>query len=162
MHHFDGPAGFAAHMANVEDLVPALEAAADILRIDVVGEDSDQVSFQLADGSTETLPVSATIGVSNIGGVAIAITQGGPGAVFWMWVVAFLGASTAYVESALGQIYKAAGKAHIIGLRVSEMMPEPTTAPASVRANSLNSTPVRPPNQARWISLFLNISTDAP
>ena len=38
--------------------------------------------------------------------MATAITFGGPGAVFWMWVVAFLGASTAYVESTLAQIYK--------------------------------------------------------
>ena len=45
---FDGPAGFAAHMENVGDLVPALEAACDILRIDVVGEDSDQVYELLA------------------------------------------------------------------------------------------------------------------
>ena len=45
---FDGPTGFAAHMANVQDLVPGLEAAADILRIDVVGEDSDQVYELLA------------------------------------------------------------------------------------------------------------------
>ena len=50
--------------------------------------------------------LSATVGLGNIAGVAFAIGIGGPGAVFWMWVVAFLGASTAYVESALGQIYK--------------------------------------------------------
>ncbi|HEY9043257.1 MAG TPA: alanine/glycine:cation symporter family protein, partial [Rheinheimera sp.] len=42
----------------------------------------------------------------NIAGVAAAIGFGGPGAIFWMWVVAFLGASTAYAESTLGQIYK--------------------------------------------------------
>lgn len=45
---FAGPAGFAAHMDNVKDLVPALEAACDILRIDVVGEDSDRVYELLA------------------------------------------------------------------------------------------------------------------
>ncbi|HEX5787247.1 MAG TPA: alanine/glycine:cation symporter family protein [Woeseiaceae bacterium] len=50
--------------------------------------------------------LSGRIGTGNIAGVAAAIGFGGPGAVFWMWVVAFLGASTAYVESALGQIYK--------------------------------------------------------
>ena len=49
---------------------------------------------------------ASRVGVGNIAGVAIAIVTGGPGAVFWMWVVAFLGASTAYVESTLGQIYK--------------------------------------------------------
>jgi AGCS family alanine or glycine:cation symporter len=50
--------------------------------------------------------LSGRVGTGNIAGVAAAIGFGGPGAVFWMWVVAFLGASTAYIESALGQIYK--------------------------------------------------------
>jgi AGCS family alanine or glycine:cation symporter len=50
--------------------------------------------------------LSGRVGTGNIAGVAAAIGFGGPGAVFWMWMVAFLGASTAYVESALGQIYK--------------------------------------------------------
>ncbi|AWV08324.1 alanine/glycine:cation symporter family protein [Marilutibacter maris] len=52
------------------------------------------------------MSLSGRVGTGNIAGVATAIAFGGPGAVFWMWVVAFLGASTAYVESALGQIYK--------------------------------------------------------
>lgn len=50
--------------------------------------------------------LSGRVGTGNIAGVAAAIGFGGPGAVFWMWLVAFLGAATAYVESALGQIYK--------------------------------------------------------
>ncbi len=50
--------------------------------------------------------LSGRVGTGNIAGVAAAIGFGGPGAVFWMWMVAFLGASTAYVESTLGQIYK--------------------------------------------------------
>ena len=50
--------------------------------------------------------LSGRVGTGNIAGVGAAIGFGGPGAVFWMWVVAFLGAATAYVESALGQIYK--------------------------------------------------------
>jgi AGCS family alanine or glycine:cation symporter len=50
--------------------------------------------------------LSGRVGTGNIAGVAAAIGVGGPGAVFWMWVVAFLGASTAYVESTLAQIYK--------------------------------------------------------
>lgn len=50
--------------------------------------------------------LSGRVGTGNIAGVAAAIGFGGPGAVFWMWVVAFLGSATAYVESALGQIYK--------------------------------------------------------
>jgi len=50
--------------------------------------------------------LSGRVGTGNIAGVAAAIGFGGPGAVFWMWMVAFLGASTAYVEATLGQIYK--------------------------------------------------------
>ncbi|WP_438405495.1 alanine:cation symporter family protein, partial [Aeromonas hydrophila] len=46
------------------------------------------------------------VGTGNIAGVATAITFGGPGALFWMWMVAFLGASSAFVESTLGQVYK--------------------------------------------------------
>src|SRR5690606_5023838 len=42
----------------------------------------------------------------NITGVATAITMGGPGAVFWMWAIAFLGAASAFIEATLGQIYK--------------------------------------------------------
>ena len=52
------------------------------------------------------MSLSGRVGTGNIAGVATAIAIGGPGAVFWMWVVAFLGASTAYIESTLGQIYK--------------------------------------------------------
>lgn len=50
--------------------------------------------------------LSGRVGTGNIAGVATAIFIGGPGAVFWMWLVAFLGAGSAFVESTLGQIYK--------------------------------------------------------
>ncbi len=50
--------------------------------------------------------LSGRIGTGNIAGVATAIFIGGPGAVFWMWLVAFLGAGSAFVESTLAQIYK--------------------------------------------------------
>ncbi|MCG9624533.1 alanine:cation symporter family protein [Vibrio mediterranei] len=50
--------------------------------------------------------LSGRVGTGNIAGVAAAIGFGGPGAVFWMWMVAFFGAATAYIESTLAQIYK--------------------------------------------------------
>lgn len=53
-----------------------------------------------------SMSLSGRVGTGNIAGVAAAIFYGGPGAVFWMWMMAFLGASTAYVESTLAQIYK--------------------------------------------------------
>lgn len=49
---------------------------------------------------------ASRVGVGNIAGVAIAIVLGGPGAVFWMWVIAFIGSATGFVESTLAQIYK--------------------------------------------------------
>ncbi|MGM8898640.1 MULTISPECIES: alanine/glycine:cation symporter family protein [unclassified Psychrobacter] len=53
-----------------------------------------------------TLSLAGRVGMGNIAGVAAAIGFGGPGAVFWMWVVGFLGATTAYIEATLAQIYK--------------------------------------------------------
>ena len=49
---------------------------------------------------------SGRVGTGNIVGVATAIALGGPGAIFWMWLIAFFGASTAFVESTLAQIYR--------------------------------------------------------
>lgn len=53
-----------------------------------------------------SLTLSSRIGVGNIAGVATAIALGGPGALFWMAVMAFLGGATAFVESTLAQVYK--------------------------------------------------------
>ena len=50
--------------------------------------------------------LSGRVGTGNIVGVATAIALGGPGAIFWMWIIAFLGASTAFIESTLAQKYK--------------------------------------------------------
>ena len=50
--------------------------------------------------------LSGRVGTGNIVGVATAIALGGPGAIFWMWIIAFVGASTAFIESTLAQKYK--------------------------------------------------------
>jgi AGCS family alanine or glycine:cation symporter len=50
--------------------------------------------------------LAARVGTGNLAGVAIAISLGGPGAIFWMWVIALLGMATGYSESLLGQLYK--------------------------------------------------------
>ncbi len=52
------------------------------------------------------LGMGARIGVGNIAGVATAIATGGPGAVFWMWIFALIGAGTSFMESTAAQIYK--------------------------------------------------------
>ncbi|WP_409049428.1 alanine/glycine:cation symporter family protein [Telluribacter sp. SYSU D00476] len=53
-----------------------------------------------------SLAVAGRVGTGNIAGVATAIAMGGPGSIFWMWIVAFLGSASAFVESVLAQIYK--------------------------------------------------------
>ena len=50
--------------------------------------------------------LASRVGTGNIAGVAIALTVGGPGSIFWMWVVALIGMATALVEATLGQIFK--------------------------------------------------------
>ncbi len=52
------------------------------------------------------LSIAGRVGTGNIAGVATAISLGGPGAMFWMWVLASLGSATSFVECTLGQIYK--------------------------------------------------------
>ena len=53
--------------------------------------------------------LASRVGTGNIAGVAVALTLGGPGAIFWMWMVAFVGMATAYSESTLAQLYKTHG-----------------------------------------------------
>lgn len=74
-----------------------------MIRLLMDGKSTDQgvSSFQAL-----AMSLAGRVGTGNIAGVATAITFGGPGALFWMWMVAFLGASTAFVESTLAQIYK--------------------------------------------------------
>lgn len=49
---------------------------------------------------------ASRVGVGNIAGIAIAVVLGGPGAIFWMWVIALIGSATGFIESTLAQIYK--------------------------------------------------------
>ena len=52
------------------------------------------------------ISTASRVGTGNIAGVALAIALGGPGAVFWMWLIALVGAASSFVESTLAQIYK--------------------------------------------------------
>lgn len=49
---------------------------------------------------------ASRVGTGNLAGVAIAISLGGPGAVFWMWLIALIGAASSFIESTLAQVYK--------------------------------------------------------
>jgi AGCS family alanine or glycine:cation symporter len=59
--------------------------------------------------------VATRVGTGNLAGVASAIAIGGPGAVFWMWVIALIGSATAFVESTLAQLFKKKHKDSFIG-----------------------------------------------
>lgn len=59
--------------------------------------------------------LASRVGTGNLAGVATAIVVGGPGAVFWMWVIALVGAASAFVESTLAQLYKRRGRDSYIG-----------------------------------------------
>ena len=59
--------------------------------------------------------LASRVGTGNLAGVATAIAVGGPGAVFWMWLMALVGAATAFVESTLGQLFKRHHKDSFIG-----------------------------------------------
>lgn len=57
-----------------------------------------------------TISAASRVGTGNVAGVAVAISLGGPGAVFWMWLLAIVGGATAFVESTLAQVYKSRDK----------------------------------------------------
>ena len=84
-----------------------LRALPEMVRL-LAGDLGRRPSGRKAISSFQAFCVSTAsrVGVGNIAGVAIAIVAGGPGAVFWMWVIAFIGTATGFVESTLAQIYK--------------------------------------------------------
>lgn len=59
--------------------------------------------------------LASRIGTGNLAGVATAISIGGPGAVFWMWLIALIGSASAFVESTLAQLYKRRGETSFYG-----------------------------------------------
>lgn len=69
------------------------------------------VDGQEAVSSFQALMVSTAsrVGTGNIAGVATAIATGGPGAVFWMWIMSCIGAASAFIESTLAQVWKVRG-----------------------------------------------------
>ncbi len=61
------------------------------------------------------ISLASRVGTGNMAGVATAIFLGGPGAIFWMWVIALLGSVSAFIESTLAQLFKQKGKSSFIG-----------------------------------------------
>ncbi len=62
-----------------------------------------------------TISAASRVGTGNVVGVAIAISVGGPGAVFWMWMIAIIGGATAFVESTLAQLWKSRDDGAYVG-----------------------------------------------
>ncbi|MCM3742412.1 alanine:cation symporter family protein [Oceanobacillus luteolus] len=69
-------------------------------------QSSDENQKGISSFQAFTISTATRVGTGNVAGVAVAISLGGPGAVFWMWVIALFGASLAFVESTLAQMYK--------------------------------------------------------
>ncbi|SDW54965.1 alanine or glycine:cation symporter, AGCS family [Marinococcus luteus] len=77
-------------------------------------EGTDRSGFKDRKGTSAfqafAISTAARVGTGNLAGVALAISAGGPGAIFWMWVIALIGAATGFVESTLAQMYKVKDK----------------------------------------------------
>ena len=84
-----------------------------------------------------TISAASRVGTGNVVGVAIAISVGGPGAVFWMWMIAIIGGATAFVESTLAQLWKSRDDGAYVG------------GPAYYITRGLN---------ARWLAVIFGIA----
>ncbi|SET46676.1 alanine or glycine:cation symporter, AGCS family [Salinibacillus kushneri] len=78
----------------------------------VLGEEAVEQSGKKGINAFQAFSISiaSRVGTGNLAGVALAVAIGGPGAVFWMWVVALIGMATAFIESTLAQVYKVPDK----------------------------------------------------
>lgn len=88
--------------------------------VDTVGEQVKERSSGIKQKHVSSfqafaVSVATRVGTGNLAGVASAIAIGGPGAVFWMWLIALIGSATAFVESTLAQLYKQKHKDSFIG-----------------------------------------------
>lgn len=78
----------------------------EMVRLLAEGVGTQRMGNQISSFQAFCVSTASRVGVGNIAGVAIAIVLGGPGAIFWMWIVAVVGSATGFVESTLAQIYK--------------------------------------------------------
>lgn len=79
------------------------------------GADSIESHHSISSFQAFMVSIASRVGTGNLAGVATAIAIGGPGAVFWMWIIAILGSASAFIESTLAQLYKLRGKKSFIG-----------------------------------------------
>ncbi len=78
----------------------------EMVRLIIGSAGSKTAENQISSFQAFCVSTASRVGVGNIAGIAIAVVTGGPGAIFWMWIIAILGSATGFVESTLAQIYK--------------------------------------------------------
>ena len=91
------------------------ESAVDSARGNEQGASEERKKRHISSFQAFAVSVATRVGTGNLAGVATAIAIGGPGAVFWMWLIALVGSATAFVESTLAQLYKQKHKDSFIG-----------------------------------------------
>ena len=91
------------------------DSAFDTVEEQVQGQRERYKRKRISSFQAFAVSVATRVGTGNLAGVASAIAVGGPGAVFWMWVIALIGSATAFVESTLAQLFKQKHKDSFIG-----------------------------------------------
>lgn len=91
------------------------DSAVDIVETQVKERNDTGRRKHISSFQAFAVSVATRVGTGNLAGVASAIALGGPGAVFWMWVIALIGSATAFVESTLAQLFKRRHKDSFIG-----------------------------------------------
>ena len=91
------------------------DSAFDTVEEQVQGQREKYKKKHISSFQAFAVSVATRVGTGNLAGVASAIAIGGPGAVFWMWVIALIGSATAFVESTLAQLFKQKHKDSFIG-----------------------------------------------
>ena len=87
----------------------------EMLRLMLGASGTPQEKGHISSFQAFAISTASRVGTGNIAGVAIAITVGGPGAVFWMWLIAAIGSASAFAESTLAQVYKVKTGTHFRG-----------------------------------------------
>ena len=91
------------------------DSAVNTVEEQVKEHERGETSKHISSFQAFAVSVATRVGTGNLAGVASAIAIGGPGAVFWMWLIALIGSATAFVESTLAQLYKKKAKDSFIG-----------------------------------------------
>ena len=73
---------------------------------DGVSKDNNNQSGNVSSFQAFCISTASRVGTGNIAGIAVAIIAGGPGAIFWMWIIAIIGSASSFIESTLAQIFK--------------------------------------------------------